>query len=51
MFQSHHGLMMSEDVILGYAKLEVKDIQELSLDAPNISFVEESCAHRPVNVL
>jgi hypothetical protein len=41
---------MAQDVIFEDAKLEIKDVKELSLDATYISLAENACTERPVYV-
>ena len=44
------GVMVSHDIILANAKLEVEDIEKLALDPANIAFAEHTGAYSPVNV-
>lgn len=43
--------MVCQDVILGEAQLEVKDVEELPLDATHIALAENPGAERPVKIL
>lgn len=45
------AVVMREDVVLGNAELEIKDIQKLALDAPNVALAKNAGADRPVDVL
>jgi hypothetical protein len=45
------AVVVRENVVLGDAELEVKDIQKLALDAPNVALAKDAGADRPVDVL
>lgn len=45
------AVVVAEDIILGYAELEVEDIEELALDAANVPLAKDTRAHGPVDIL
>lgn len=45
------SVMMTQNVIFDNPKLEVEHVKELSLDAADVTFSEDPCAERPVDVL
>lgn len=48
---SHQALMVAQKVVLGNVKFEIEDIEELALDAADITFAENTSAECPVYVL
>lgn len=44
-------VVVREEVGLGDGEFEVENIEELTLDAANVTLAKDSCAERPVDVL
>lgn len=42
---------MCHKVVFADAQLEIKDVEELALDPPDVAFPKNTCAHSPVHVL
>ena len=49
--EGEEGVVVREEVGFGDAELEVEDVEELTLDAPDIPLAEDPGAERPVDVL
>jgi len=47
----HDAVMVAEDIVFLDAELEVEDIEELTLDASNISLAEDTGAECPMYIL
>ncbi len=46
-----YSTVMGKDIVLGDAKLEVKDIQELAFYPSDIALAKDSSAKCPMNIL
>lgn len=51
MREGHEGVVVGEDVCLVDRELKVEDVEELTLDASDITLAEDPCAECPVDVL
>ena len=49
--ERHDGVVVREEVGFGDAELEVEDVEELTLDTPDVALAEDPGAERPVDVL
>jgi len=48
---SHQALVVAQKVVLGNVEFEIEDIEELALDATDVTLAENTGAQCPVNVL
>ena len=44
-------VVVGEEIGLGDGELEVENVEELTLDAADITLAKDSCTERPVDVL
>ena len=44
------GMVMGQNVILGYREVPVEDLEKLSFDPTHVALAENTSAQRPVNV-